>query len=160
MYDRFTDRARKILQRANREAQNLSHEYIGTEHILLGMLQEDSGHAITLLKQNLGDVDPAALRERTIELAESPPISIVIGSLPQTPRAKNVIMYAMEEARELNCNYVGSGHLLLGLLRETEGIAFTVLQERGITADTVRDQCKENMAGDLTDEKIQTEEQK
>src|SRR5262245_57780505 len=110
-YDRFTDRARKVMQLANGEARRFNHEYIGTEHILLGMIKENSGVAATVLK-NL-DIDLNKVR-REVELIVMPgPRPIALSKLPQTPRAKKVIEYAIEEARGLNHNYVGTEHLLL-----------------------------------------------
>lgn len=126
MYERFTQRAKKVMQLANQEAQRINHEYIGTEHILLGLVKEGSGTAANVLK-NL-DVDLRELRlevEKRVE--ESGPQMIMLNKLPQTPRAKKVIEYAMEEARALHHNYVGTEHLLLGLLRTEDGIASEVL---------------------------------
>ena len=99
MYERFTDRARKVMQLANREAQRFNHEYIGTEHILLGLVKEGSGVAVAVL-QNLG-VDPRKIRLEIEKLIQSGPEIVTMGTLPQTPRAKKVIEYAMEEARNL-----------------------------------------------------------
>src|SRR5262249_47351410 len=121
MYERFTDRARKVMQLANQEAQRFNHEYIGTEHILLGLVKEGSGVAANVLK-NL-DVDLRKIRLEVEKIVQSGPDMVTMGKLPQTPRAKKVIEYAMEEARNLNHNYVGTEHLLLGLLREQEGVA-------------------------------------
>src|SRR3972149_1444344 len=119
MYERFTDRARKVMQLANQEAQRFNHEYIGTEHILLGLIKEGSGVAANVLK-NL-DVDLRKIRLEVEKLVQSGPDMVTMGKLPQTPRAKKVIEYSMEEARNLNHNYVGTEHILLGLLREQEG---------------------------------------
>jgi hypothetical protein len=119
MYERFTDRARKVMQLANQEAQRFNHEYIGTEHILLGLVKEGSGVAANVLK-NL-DVDLRKIRLEVEKLVQSGPEMVTMGKLPQTPRAKKVIEYSMEEARNLNHNYVGTEHILLGLLREQEG---------------------------------------
>src|SRR5512137_1652083 len=125
MYERFTDRARKVMQLANQEAQRFNHEYIGTEHILLGLVKEGSGVAANVLK-NL-DVDLRKIRLEVEKLVQSGPEMVTMGKLPQTPRAKKVIEYSMEEARNLNHNYVGTEHILLGLLREQEGVAAQVL---------------------------------
>ena len=114
MYERFTDRARKVMQLANQEAQRFNHEYIGTEHVLLGLIKEGSGVAANVLK-NL-DVDLRKIRLEVEKLVQSGPDMVTMGKLPQTPRAKKVIEYAMEEARNLNHNYVGTEHILLGLL--------------------------------------------
>ena len=113
MNDRFTQRVRKVLFLARDEAGRLQHEYIGTEHILLGLIKEGSGVAANVLK-NL-DVDLRKIRLEVEKLVQSGPDMVTMGKLPQTPRAKKVIEYAIEEARNLNHNYVGTEHLLLGL---------------------------------------------
>jgi len=136
MFERFTDRARKVMALANQEAQRFNHEYIGTEHILLGLVKEGSGVGATVLK-NL-DVDIKKVRLEVEKLVKSGPDMVTMGKLPHTPRAKKVIEYAIEEARSLNHNYVGTEHLLLGLLRETEGIAAQVLMNVGLRLEDVR----------------------
>ena len=138
MYERFTDRARKVMQLANQEAQRFNHEYIGTEHILLGLVKEGSGVAANVLK-NL-DVDLRKIRHEVENIVQSGPDMVTMGKLPQTPRAKKVIEYAMEEARNLNHNYVGTEHLLLGLLREQEGVAAQVLMNLGMKLEDVREE--------------------
>src|SRR6202522_3414340 len=138
MYERFTDRARKVMQLANQEAQRFNHEYIGTEHILLGLVKEGSGVAANVLK-NL-DVDLRKIRLEVEKIVQSGPDMVTMGKLPQTPRAKKVIEYAMEEARNLNHNYVGTEHLLLGLLREQEGVAAQVLMNLGMKLEDVREE--------------------
>lgn len=138
MYERFTDRARKVMQLANQEAQRFNHEYIGTEHVLLGLIKEGSGVAANVLK-NL-DVDLRKIRLEVEKLVQSGPDMVTMGKLPQTPRAKKVIEYSMEEARNLNHNYVGTEHILLGLLREQEGVAAQVLMNLGLKLEEVRDE--------------------
>lgn len=138
MYERFTDRARKVMQLANQEAQRFNHEYIGTEHILLGLVKEGSGVAANVLK-NL-EVDLRKIRLEVEKIVQSGPDMVTMGKLPQTPRAKKVIEYAMEEARNLNHNYVGTEHLLLGLLREQEGVAAQVLMNLGLKLEDVREE--------------------
>ena len=138
MYERFTDRARKVMQLANQEAQRFNHEYIGTEHILLGLMKEGSGVAANVLK-NL-DVDLRKIRLEVEKLVQSGPEMVTMGKLPQTPRAKKVIEYSMEEARNLNHNYVGTEHILLGLLREQEGVAAQVLMNLGLKLEEVREE--------------------
>src|SRR5688572_31497914 len=138
MYERFTDRGRKVMQLANQEAQRFNHEYIGTEHILLGLVKEGSGVAANVLK-NL-DVDLRKIRLEVEKLVQSGPEMVTMGKLPQTPRAKKVIEYAIEEARNLNHNYVGTEHLLLGLLREEEGVAAQVLRNLGLKLEDVREE--------------------
>src|SRR5579871_5687817 len=139
MYERFTDRARKVMQLANQEAQRFNHEYIGTEHILLGLVKEGSGVAANVLK-NL-DIDLRKIRlevEKIVQTGSGEMVSM--GKLPHTPRAKKVIEYSIEEARNLNHNYVGTEHLLLGLLREQEGVAAQVLMNLGLKLDDVREE--------------------
>src|SRR5690242_14082952 len=138
MYERFTDRARKVMQLANQEAQRFNHEYIGTEHILLGLVKEGSGVAANVLK-NL-DVDLRKIRLEVEKIVQSGPDMVTMGKLPQTPRAKKVIEYSMEEARNLNHNYVGTEHILLGLLREQEGVAAQVLMNLGLKLEEVREE--------------------
>ncbi len=138
MFERFTDRARKVMALANQEAQRFNHEYIGTEHILLGLVKEGSGVGANVLK-NLG-VDLRKVRLEVEKLVKSGPEMVTMGKLPQTPRAKRVIEYAIEEARNLNHNYVGTEHLLLGLLREQDGVAAQVLMNLGLKLEDVREE--------------------
>src|SRR5437588_6734029 len=140
MYERFTDRARKVMQLANQEAQRFNHEYIGTEHILLGLVKEGSGVAANVLK-NL-DIDLRKIRLEVERIVQHGPggDQVVMGRLPHTPRAKKVIEYSIEEARNLNHNYVGTEHLLLGLLREQEGVAAQVLMNLGLKLEDVREE--------------------
>ncbi|MFA5865665.1 MAG: ATP-dependent Clp protease ATP-binding subunit [Phycisphaerae bacterium] len=138
MFERFTDRARKVMALANQEAQRLNHEYIGTEHILLGLVKEGSGVGATVLKQL--DVDLRKVRMEVEKLVKSGPDMVTMGKLPQTPRAKKVIEYAIEEARNLGHNYVGTEHLLLGLLREQDGVAAQVLVNLGLKLEEVREE--------------------
>lgn len=138
MYELFTDSARRVMQLANQEAQRFNHEYISTEHILLGLLKEGSGIAANVLK-NL-DVDLRVIRHEVEKLVQSGPDMITMGKLPQTPRAKKVIEYAMAEARNFNHSYVGTEHILLGLLREKEGAASQVLMNLGLKLEEVREE--------------------
>jgi ATP-dependent Clp protease ATP-binding subunit ClpC len=138
MYERFTDRARKVMQLANQEAQRFNHEYIGTEHILLGLVKEGTGVAANVLK-NL-DIDLRKIRLEVEKIVQAGPDMVTMGKLPQTPRAKKVIEYSIEEARTLNHNYVGTEHLLLGLLREQEGVAAQVLMNLGLKLEDVREE--------------------
>ena len=121
MYERFTDRPKSHATCEPRKPQRFNHEYIGTEHILLGLVKEGSGVAANVLK-NL-EVDLRKIRLEVEKLVQSGPEMVTVGKLPQTPRAKKVIEYSMEEARNLNHSYVGTEHILLGLLREQEGVA-------------------------------------
>jgi ATP-dependent Clp protease ATP-binding subunit ClpC len=126
------------MQLANQEAQRFNHEYIGTEHILLGLVKEGSGVAANVLK-NL-DVDLRKIRLEVEKIVQHGPDIVSMGKLPQTPRAKKVIEYSMEEARNLNHNYVGTEHILLGLLREQEGVAAQVLMNLGLKLEDVREE--------------------
>lgn len=139
MYERFTDRARKVMQLANQEAQRFNHEYVGTEHILLALIKEGSGLAAAVCK-NL-DLDLRRVRLKVEELVQAGPDMVTMGKLPQTPRAKRVMEYAMEEARSLGHNHVGTEHILLGLIREGEGVAATVLKHFGIGVEIIREEC-------------------
>jgi hypothetical protein len=146
MYERFTDRARKVLQLANQEAQRFNHEFIGTEHILLGLVAEGHGVAANVLK-NL-DIDLRKIRLEVEKIVQNGPggEQIVSGRLPHTPRTKRVIEYAIEEARSLGHNYVGTEHLLLGLLREQEAVAAQVLMNLDLKLEDVREEVR-NLLG-------------
>jgi ATP-dependent Clp protease ATP-binding subunit ClpC len=152
MFERFTDRARKVMQLANQEAQRFNHEYIGTEHILLGLVKEGSGVAANVLK-NL-DIDLRKIRLEVEKIVQTGPggDQVVMGKLPQTPRAKKVIEYSIEEARQLNHNYVGTEHLLLGLLREQEGVAAQVLMNLGLKLEDVREEVLNLLGHNMTSE--------
>jgi ATP-dependent Clp protease ATP-binding subunit ClpC len=155
MFERFTDRARKVMALANQEAQRFNHEYIGTEHILLGLVKEGSGVGANVLK-NL-DVDLRKVRLEVEKLVHSGPEMVTMGKLPQTPRAKKVIEYAIEEARNLNHNYVGTEHLLLGLLREHDGVAAQVLMNLGLKLEEVREEVLNLLGAGMDKEDAGTE---
>ncbi len=138
MFGRFTDRARKVIALANQEAQRFNHEWVGTEHVLLGLVKEGTGVGANVLK-NL-DVDLHKVRMEVERIVKSGPEMAPMGRLPQTPRAKKVLEYAIEEAKALNHNYVGTEHLLLGLLREREGVAAQVLMNMGLKLEEVREE--------------------
>lgn len=137
MYEKFTNRARKVFLLANQEAIHFNHEYIGTEHILLGLIKEGSGIAANVLK-NL-DLDLRKLRDKIEERSMRGPDEILTSKLPQTPRAKKVVEGAIEAARERHHNYVGTEHILIGLLREEEGIAAQVLNDFGVVEEALKD---------------------
>jgi len=133
----FTDRVRKVLQMAREEAARLHHEYVGTEHILLGLIREGEGVAAAVLT-NL-NVDLEEIQQKIEETVKKGKAAAAAGpDLPYTSRAKKVLELAMSEARELNHSYVGTEHLLLGLLLEGEGIAAHVLVDLGATLPKVR----------------------
>jgi ATP-dependent Clp protease ATP-binding subunit ClpC len=136
-FDKFTDRARKVLTLAQDEAQRFNHNYIGTEHLLLGLVREGEGVAARVLENmnvELSKVRTAV--EFIIGRGDRP----VVGDVGLTPRAKRVIELAIDEARRLGHNYIGTEHLLLGLVREGEGIAAGVLESLGVNLDKVRHQ--------------------
>jgi ATP-dependent Clp protease ATP-binding subunit ClpC len=149
MYEKFTDRARKVMQLANQEAQRFNHEYIGTEHILLGLVKEGSGVAANVLK-NL-DIDLRKIWLEVEKIVQSGPDMVTMGKLPQTPRAKKVIEYAIEEARNFKHDYVGTEHLLLGLIREEEGVASQVLMNLGLSLTAIRDEVLQILGHNLDD---------
>ena len=138
MYAQFTDKARKVMELANQEALRLNHEYIGTEHILLGLIGEGTGVGANILK-NL-DIDLQKVRRQVELIIQRGPHPIAEAKLPLTPRAKKVLEYAVEEARALGHNYVGTEHLLLGLVRENEGVAAQVLMNLGLRLEHVREE--------------------
>jgi uncharacterized damage-inducible protein DinB len=133
--DRFTERARKVLQLAQEEAQRFNHPYVGTEHILLGLVREDSGVAAHVLN-NLG-IELHKVRA-AVEFIIGRGDRMVMGDMGLTPRAKRVIELAVDEARRLDHHYLGTEHLLLGLVREGEGIAAGVLASLGVSLEKVR----------------------
>lgn len=134
-FDRFTKRARRVLTLAQEEAQRFQHNYIGTEHLLLGLIREGDGVAAKVLS-NLG-IDLNTVRE-AVEAIIGRGDRIVLGEMSLTPRSKKVIELAVDEARRLKHQYVGTEHLLLGLVREGEGIAAGVLESLGVKLEQVR----------------------
>jgi ATP-dependent Clp protease ATP-binding subunit ClpC len=136
MFERFTDGARRVIVLAQEEARELNHSYIGTEHILLGLIHEDTGMAGAALD----------LLGVTLEGARAGVVSIVSrgpgqpsGHIPFTPRSKKVLELSLREAMDLGHSYIGPEHILLGLIREGEGVATHVLQNLGVRADRVRE---------------------
>src|SRR5438445_8507453 len=136
-FDKFTERARKVLQLAQEEAQRFNHNYIGTEHLLLGLVREGEGVAAKVLG-NLG-VELNKVRS-AVEFIIGRGDRTVAGDIGLTPRAKKVIELSVDEARRLNHHYIGTEHLLLGLVREGEGIAAGVLESVGVSLDKARHQ--------------------
>ncbi|MGH2368808.1 MAG: ATP-dependent Clp protease ATP-binding subunit, partial [Chloroflexota bacterium] len=136
-FDKFTERAKKVLVLAQEEAQRFNHNYIGTEHLLLGLVREGEGIAAKVLG-NLG-VELNKVRS-AVEFIIGRGDRMVIGDISLTPRAKKVIELSVEEARRLNHNHIGTEHLLLGLVREGEGIAAGVLESLGVNLEKVRTQ--------------------
>jgi len=136
MFNRFTERARKVILLAKEEAKRFNHDYIGTEHILLGLVREGEGVAAAVLA-SMG-LNPDKIRLEVEKLVHPGPATIISGDIPFTPKAKKVIELAMEEARGLGHNYIGTEHLLLGLVREGEGVASQVLMNLGIDLEKAR----------------------
>jgi ATP-dependent Clp protease ATP-binding subunit ClpC len=152
MYERFTDRARKVMQLANLEAQRLKVEYVGTEHILLGIIKEGTGIAVAILKTFR--VDLPKMAQQVESMIPSSPDRKTKTKPPQTPRAKKVIEYAMDELCSLqpDSKSVGTEYLLLGLLREREGIAGQVLMNFGLHLEAVRGEiAKRTVQEPMTD---------
>ena len=141
MFDRFTDRARKVMGLARQEAQRFNHDYIGTEHVLLGLVQEGSGVAASVLK-NL-DIDLKKIRQEVEKLVSTGTTMVTMGQLPFTPRAKKVLELSLEEASNLGHTYIGTEHLLLGLIRESDGIAAQVLKNLKVKVEDVREEVLE-----------------
>src|SRR3984893_9562269 len=136
-FDKFTERARKVLSLAQEEAQRFQHNYIGTEHLLLGLVREGEGVAAKVLS-NLG-VELNKVRD-AVESIIGRGDRVVLGEIGLTPRAKKVIELAVDEARRLNHHYIGSEHLLLGLIREGQGVGAGVLESFVLSLQEVRAQ--------------------
>jgi ATP-dependent Clp protease ATP-binding subunit ClpC len=150
MFDRFTDRAKKVMNLARQEAQRFNHEYLGTEHILLGLVQEGSGVAANVLKNMAIDLNK--IRAEVEKIVKTGPTMVTMGQLPFTPRAKKVLELSMEEASNLGHNYIGTEHLLLGLIKENEGIAAQVLLNLGVKLEDVREEVLEFLGADSSEE--------
>jgi ATP-dependent Clp protease ATP-binding subunit ClpA len=147
MFERFTDRARRVVVLAQEEARMLNHNYIGTEHILLGLIHEGQGVAAKALEDlGISLEDARGLVEQIIGQGQAAPT----GHIPFTPRAKKVLELSLREALQLGHNYIGTEHILLGLIREGEGVAAQVLLQLGAAFDRVRQvviQLLQNYAG-------------
>ena len=137
-FDKFTERARLVLRLAQEEAQKLNHNYIGTEHLLLGLIDEGEGLAVKMLQAL--DIQPNKVRKSVMHIIERGD-RIVLGEVGLTPRAKKVMELAVDEARRLNHHYIGTEHLLLGLVREGEGIAAGVLESLGVNLERARNRA-------------------
>ncbi len=138
MFNKFTERARKVILLAKQEAKRFNHDYIGTEHVLLGLLREGEGVAAAVLQSLNMSLDN--MRLEVEKLVQPGPATVVSGDLPFTPKAKKVMELAMDEARALGHNYIGTEHLLLGLIREGEGVASQVFMNLGLDLERVRDE--------------------
>ena len=145
MFERFTDRARRVLVLAQDEARTLEHNFLGTEHVLLGLITEGEGVGAKALRE-LG-ADPEALRTRITQVVPTGAPGTASGAPPFTPRAKKVLELALREALQLNHNYIGTEHLLLGLIHEGEGVAAQVLVAAGLDLTSVRAKVLSLLAG-------------
>ncbi|QAT17344.1 Clp protease, ATP-binding subunit [Candidatus Velamenicoccus archaeovorus] len=141
MFNRFTERARKVIVLAKEEARRFNHDYIGTEHLLLGLIREGEGVAAAVL-QKLG-LSLESIRLEVEKLVQPGPTTQIQGDVPFTPRSKKALELAAEEARALGHNYIGTEHLLLGLIREGEGVASQVLLNLGLDLNRVRSEIME-----------------
>jgi ATP-dependent Clp protease ATP-binding subunit ClpC len=147
MFNRFTERARKVIILAKEEAKRFNHDYIGTEHMLLGLIREGEGVAAAVLEK-MG-ISLENIRFEIEKIVQPGPSTQIIGDLPFTPRAKKSLELAAEEARSLGHNYIGTEHLLLGLIREEEGVASQVLLNLGLDLNTVRNKVMELLGSEL-----------
>jgi ATP-dependent Clp protease ATP-binding subunit ClpC len=138
MFNRFTERARKVIILAKEEARRFNHDYVGTEHLLLGLVREGEGVAAAVL-QKMG-ISLENIRIEIEKLVQPGPSTQVLGDIPFTPRAKKVLELSAEEARSLGHNYIGTEHLLLGLIKEGEGVASQVLLNLGLDLEKVRNE--------------------
>jgi len=141
MFKRFTERARRVIILAREEAELYRHEYLGTEHILQGVIKDGGGIAVAIVQKS--GVDLTQLKKELEKSLPRSSNSLIIGDIPFTSRAKKVLEFAVEEARSLNHNYIGTEHLLLGLLKEKEGVACRVLNSFGMFFDDVREKIVE-----------------
>lgn len=141
MFKRFTERARRVIILAREEAELYRHEYLGTEHILQGVIKDGGGIAVAIVQKS--GVDLTQLKKELEKNLPRSSNSLIIGDIPFTSRAKKVLEFAVEEARALNHNYIGTEHLLLGLLKEKEGVACRVLNSFGMFFDDVREKIVE-----------------
>jgi hypothetical protein len=144
MFERFTDRARRVLVLAQEEARLLNHNFIGTEHILLGLIREEEGVAAKAL-ESLG-ISLEAVRAK-VEKTVGPAGNVPAGSPPFTPRVKKMLELSLREALQLGHNYIGTEHMLLGLVREGEGVASQVLVSLGADLSRVRQQVIALLSG-------------
>ena len=141
MFERFTERARKVIILAREEAIRLGHNFVGTEHLLLGLIREGDGLAVAILKKL--NVSISALKAEIEKVVAVGTEFSPAGEIPFTPQAKKVLEYAISEARSLSHNYIGTEHLLLGLIREGEGIASLVLRDFGVSVAAAKSQAQE-----------------
>jgi len=144
MNDKFTERVRRVIYLARDEANRLQHDYIGTEHLLLGIIRLGEGIAAEVLQRL--EVDPEQIQQAIENMVKPSGGTLTLGEIPLTPRAKRVLELSVEEARLLGHSYVGTEHLLLGLIREGEGVAARVLLELGVDRKRVREEIMKSLA--------------
>lgn len=147
MFGRFTERAQKVLMNAQEEAEKFKHGYVGTEHILLGILIED-GVAKELL--NNFSITEDKVRQLIERYEGKGEMDLYKNEIPLTPRTKRLLEMSLLEARNLNHNYITPEHILLGLIREAEGVAFTILSNLGLDAERLRKELIKNLSGQET----------
>jgi len=150
MYERFTDRARRVFQLANQEALRLNHEYIGVEHIMLGLSKEGSGVAATALKEQGLDLETLRARMAPFMFEAQGADMTTMGKLPQTPRAKQVVERAMAAAKEMNHNYVGTEHILLAVLQDEESAVAETFRNNGVDVAAIRNYVLELLGHEPT----------
>jgi len=144
MFERFTDRARRVVVQAQDEARTLNHDFIGTEHLLLGLVGEGKGAAVAAL-ESLG-ISLEAVRQRVEDIVPPGQVEVWTGHIPFTPRAKKVLELSLSEAKLLGHRYIGTEHILLGLLREGEGVAAQVLIALGADLEGTRERVVQVLA--------------
>jgi ATP-dependent Clp protease ATP-binding subunit ClpC len=145
VFERFTERAKQVVVLAQEEARALKHNYIGTEHILLGLLREEEGLAARVLESL--DITVEEVREQVKRLVGRGDEDIVTGQIPFTPRAKKVLELALREALALGHNYIGTEHVLLGVVRENQGVAARILLDFDADAEKIRKQIMSVLSG-------------
>jgi len=145
VFERFTERARQVVVLAQDEARALKHNYIGTEHILLGLLREEEGLAARVLEGL--EITVEGVRAQVARIVGQGDEAILTGQIPFTPRAKKVLELALREALSLGHNYIGTEHILLGLVRENEGVASQILLDFGVDAETIRGEILGMLSG-------------
>ncbi|MGZ5413278.1 MAG: Clp protease N-terminal domain-containing protein, partial [Solirubrobacterales bacterium] len=144
MFERFTERARQVVVLAQEEARTLKHNYIGTEHILLGLLREEEGLAARVLESL--DITVERVRSQVVRIVGSGE-EVTAGQIPFTPRAKKVLELALREALSLGHNYIGTEHILLGLVRENEGVAARILLDFDADSEKIRNEVIRMLSG-------------
>jgi len=144
MFERFTEHARHVIELAGREAQRFGNEYVGTEHLLWGLAKETDGVAAAVLGHFHVDLKP--LRREVDEMLKSRPHAESVQKLPQSVHAKEAIQYAIEEARSMRHNHVGTEHILLGLMRNSMAVSAQVLADFNLDLDPVREEVRRVVA--------------